>query len=211
MSVAIVRIVTDKEIRVLLSQKLWRTQVTISTRWVWRTECCYGNYWDGKSCINVAIVTQWRIRVDVCVTDSYLKHFIVPHIFFQICFWHFICFLVCNSFGKRSRNAAFAASIDLPVWNWSNDSTNVRHKFNVANLSWIKLWSIWRQSVLFFLDGVIRICVVDMLVSIYPRFNGEIAWKCYLLGAIVPRWKCDGQFLHLTYRQNICHYAINNG
>ena len=31
MSVAIVRIVTDKEIRVLLSQKLWRTQVAIST------------------------------------------------------------------------------------------------------------------------------------------------------------------------------------
>ena len=30
-SVAIVRIVTDKEIRVLLSQKLWRTQVAIST------------------------------------------------------------------------------------------------------------------------------------------------------------------------------------
>ena len=31
-SVAIARIVTDKEIRVLLSQKLWRTKVAISTR-----------------------------------------------------------------------------------------------------------------------------------------------------------------------------------
>ena len=126
-----------QRIRVLLSQELWRTKVAISTS---MTDWLLLSLLLGrKSCINVAIVTQWRTRVDVCVTDKKRKHFIVPHNFFVTCYRHFI-FSSSQFFRKRPRNAAIAASLNAPLWNWCNESTDVRHKFNVANLSWINLW-----------------------------------------------------------------------
>ena len=115
----------------LLSQELWRTKKYVCCyrkncdgpkllfRPVWRTDCCYRYYWDGKSCINVAIVKPWRTRVDVGMTDSWLKHFIVPQFFFVICYRHFM--VSCSQlFGKRHKNAAIAASLNAPLWNWCN-------------------------------------------------------------------------------------------
>ena len=104
MSVAIARIVTATEIRVLLSQKVWQTKVAISTSvtdWLLLSSLL------GKSCINVAIVTPWRTRVDVCV-----KHFIAPHNFFAICYRHFM-FTFSQLFRKKAQKLQLQLK---PLW-----------------------------------------------------------------------------------------------
>ena len=67
-SVAITRTVTDKEIRVLLSQELWRTKVAISTSvtdWL-LLSLLLGRKILYKCCYRYTV----RTRVDVCVTDN---------------------------------------------------------------------------------------------------------------------------------------------
>ena len=77
--------VPDKEIDVFLSQYLWHAgkykccyrkncdrqkNMCVAITKIVTDQSCYRYCWDGKSYINVAIVTPWRTRVDVCVTDS---------------------------------------------------------------------------------------------------------------------------------------------
>ena len=134
MSVAIVRIVTDKEIRVLLSQKLWRTQVAISTSvtdWM-LLSLLLGRKIACKYCYRYTVTDTSQCLRDGQLTETfYCTTYFFPNLF--LTFYDF-------SFGKGSRNAAFAASIDVSLWNGCNDSTDVRHKFNIAKLSCINLW-----------------------------------------------------------------------
>ena len=137
MSVAIARIVTDKEKRVLLSQKLWRTKVAISTSvtdWLLLSlllgqkimyECCY-RY--------TVTDTSRRLR-DGQLTEA----FYCSTYFFRNLLSTFCDFLFATLRKKRHRNAAIAAFLNAPLWQWCNDSTDVCHKFDVVNLSWLKL------------------------------------------------------------------------
>ena len=129
---AIVRIVTDKEIRVLLSQKVWRTQVAISTSvtdWM-LISLLLGRKIVCKYCYRYTVTdTSRRLRDGQLTETFYCPTYFFPNLFFDNLWFH-----VCISFGKRSRNAAFAAPIDVLLWIGCNDSTDVRHKFNIANL-----------------------------------------------------------------------------
>ena len=99
-SVAIARVVTDKEIRVFLSQKMWRTKVAISTSvmdWV-LLSLLLGRKIMYKCCYRYTVTDTSRRLRDGQLTET----FIVPHIFFEICYRHFM--VSCSQlFGKKAQ------------------------------------------------------------------------------------------------------------
>ena len=87
-SVAIARIVTDKEIRVLLSQKLWRTKVAISTSvtdWL-LLSLLLGRKIMYKCCYRYTVTDTSRRLRDGQLTET----FYCSTYFFVICYRHFM-------------------------------------------------------------------------------------------------------------------------
>ena len=130
--------VTDKEIRVLLSQKLWWTKVAISTSvtdWL-LLSLLLGRKIMYKCCYRYTVTDKSRCLCEGQLTET----FYCSTYFFRNLLSTCYGFLFATLWKKRHRNAAIAASLNAPLWNWYNDSTDVHHKFNAANLSWLKLW-----------------------------------------------------------------------
>ena len=87
MSVAIVRIVKDKEIRVLLSQKLWRTQVAISTSvtdWM-LLSLLLGRKIVCKYCYRYTVTdTSRRLRDGQLTETFYCPTYFFPNLFLTV-------------------------------------------------------------------------------------------------------------------------------
>ena len=172
--VAIAKIVTDQSCY-FVSVTDWLL-LSLLLGWKIMYKCCY-RY--------TVMDTSRRLRDGQLTETSYCS----THFFSKIVI-DILWFFVRNSFEKRLRNYAVAASLNASLWYRCNDSTDVRHKFNFANLSWMKLWfdakvffiKVHTKTALTFCVGNTKLNII--LISVTSQIRHKYGCYRYIVAIV---------------------------